>query len=563
MNRYRHERSFSDEIRPGESPFDAVKRIARRPSPESARVLVRELLTSSPHRRLVSTTLRKRYADIAIPFLVDMVDEAPKSAMVDLLFLLCQLGHPGSLVKLVRTMRPDYTEIEGSRSIIQRTRSLLTNYAQELRDDLFELLGSSVPDDVLLAAKYTYRFDADRTIAALAKIWQSDSVENSVRGSALRLIVSLSPCETVTLLGASDPPLPEYEWITVFRRLLLSDECELDLKTLRHFAKRGDDPRSVVASAFLVDAGESTYTQNVRRWLLKRIDEIEGHDETSQSAFRALGLMLAEAGDRDWIEALRTRALVRDGMDMARRILVGSTSEAGLEILEEELESATDPNDMYWAMVTALKNYRERATRVVEICNRRGHVKLKKRLQELCKEVWPGKTFEQILSVASASGRSQSETDSISSPVTAPGTVRRRRSNSLSIARDPVVPRAVKQAEDDTCQVCGRRLKDVRSGSPYSEAHHVQPLSAGGPDAAENVLCLCPLCHRLFHLGALGIDAELRVVTATGVVERVHPVLSLSDSHRLSIDSFQYHWDTVFFSPPGVRFSIEDDFEHA
>jgi hypothetical protein len=36
-------------------------------------------------------------------------------------------------------------------------------------------------------------------------------------------------------------------------------------------------------------------------------------------------------------------------------------------------------------------------------------------------------------------------------------------------------------------------------GQPYLEVHHVQPLGAGGPDTVDNVVALCPNCHRRAH----------------------------------------------------------------
>ena len=38
-------------------------------------------------------------------------------------------------------------------------------------------------------------------------------------------------------------------------------------------------------------------------------------------------------------------------------------------------------------------------------------------------------------------------------------------------------------------------------GIPYSEVHHIEPLSEGGEDVLENVACLCPAHHREVHIG--------------------------------------------------------------
>jgi len=62
---------------------------------------------------------------------------------------------------------------------------------------------------------------------------------------------------------------------------------------------------------------------------------------------------------------------------------------------------------------------------------------------------------------------------------------------------------------DFYCQICHTRIyrpKWVRT-LPIKEqwkhlnadVHHIQPLSKGGIDLMENMLCLCPNCHRRFH----------------------------------------------------------------
>ncbi len=68
---------------------------------------------------------------------------------------------------------------------------------------------------------------------------------------------------------------------------------------------------------------------------------------------------------------------------------------------------------------------------------------------------------------------------------------------------------AVKCLYDYQCQICGTRV--YRPGwirtLPRTEqwkylnadAHHILSLHENGPDRMENLLCLCPTCHRRFH----------------------------------------------------------------
>ena len=53
------------------------------------------------------------------------------------------------------------------------------------------------------------------------------------------------------------------------------------------------------------------------------------------------------------------------------------------------------------------------------------------------------------------------------------------------------------------CERCNNKAPFNRKtdNSPYLEIHHIQPLSEGGVDSLENVLALCPNCHRELHFG--------------------------------------------------------------
>jgi 5-methylcytosine-specific restriction endonuclease McrA len=53
------------------------------------------------------------------------------------------------------------------------------------------------------------------------------------------------------------------------------------------------------------------------------------------------------------------------------------------------------------------------------------------------------------------------------------------------------------------CQLCGGEapFKD-KNGDPYLEIHHAVPIRDGGSDSAENLIALCPNCHRKIHVSA-------------------------------------------------------------
>ncbi|MGI2924420.1 HNH endonuclease [Vibrio diabolicus] len=72
--------------------------------------------------------------------------------------------------------------------------------------------------------------------------------------------------------------------------------------------------------------------------------------------------------------------------------------------------------------------------------------------------------------------------------------------------RDPdVVAEALYRAEG-FCEKCKEKAPLIKSsnGEPYLEVHHIIPLSQGGLGSLENVISLCPNCHREIHFGPAG-----------------------------------------------------------
>lgn len=64
------------------------------------------------------------------------------------------------------------------------------------------------------------------------------------------------------------------------------------------------------------------------------------------------------------------------------------------------------------------------------------------------------------------------------------------------VVRDTKLVRQVKALHNQTCQLCGLRLK-LSPGRFYSEGHHLRPLGKphNGPDRISNIICVCPNCH--------------------------------------------------------------------
>lgn len=109
------------------------------------------------------------------------------------------------------------------------------------------------------------------------------------------------------------------------------------------------------------------------------------------------------------------------------------------------------------------------------------------------------------------------------------------------IVRNTRISRSVKEVHNWTCQICGVRI-DIAAGA-YAEGAHIRPLGRphDGPDAASNVLCLCPNDHVRFEFGTLVINDDLTIVErASG---RPVGVLRVAAGHVVDVDQLRYHRD--------------------
>ncbi len=71
----------------------------------------------------------------------------------------------------------------------------------------------------------------------------------------------------------------------------------------------------------------------------------------------------------------------------------------------------------------------------------------------------------------------------------------------VAYSRDYSLVRLAKQRANGLCQLCGNTAPFTDKGEvPYLECHHIDWLSVGGRDAIDNVVALCPNCHRKVHI---------------------------------------------------------------
>ena len=111
---------------------------------------------------------------------------------------------------------------------------------------------------------------------------------------------------------------------------------------------------------------------------------------------------------------------------------------------------------------------------------------------------------------------------------------RRELQTTLRIIRDTQLTRQVKILHNYACQVCGIVMKT--SGGDYAEGAHIKPLGSphDGPDALDNMLCLCPNHHVLFDRGAFTVLADLSLNGLEGT-------LRIVSGHSINLDYIAYH----------------------
>lgn len=52
-------------------------------------------------------------------------------------------------------------------------------------------------------------------------------------------------------------------------------------------------------------------------------------------------------------------------------------------------------------------------------------------------------------------------------------------------------------------------------GNPFLESHHIDWLSREGKDSIENVMALCPNCHRKMHI--LDLEKDIKILKARNI----------------------------------------------
>jgi len=70
------------------------------------------------------------------------------------------------------------------------------------------------------------------------------------------------------------------------------------------------------------------------------------------------------------------------------------------------------------------------------------------------------------------------------------------------LAKNTKLSNLVKEANKFCCEICGSKPFMQKNGKPFAEAHHVDELAQSRIDHPDNMICVCPLCHKIIHYGS-------------------------------------------------------------
>lgn len=121
----------------------------------------------------------------------------------------------------------------------------------------------------------------------------------------------------------------------------------------------------------------------------------------------------------------------------------------------------------------------------------------------------------------------------------------RVKTTTTRIIRDTKIIKDLKERYNNTCQLCGAKLR-LPNGNGYSEGHHLNKLGGlhKGPDIKENVIILCPNHHTEFDYGMIAIKHGIMVHIDSTNVYHGQPLAYLRDD--LDDKYLQDHYQHIF-----------------
>ena len=72
---------------------------------------------------------------------------------------------------------------------------------------------------------------------------------------------------------------------------------------------------------------------------------------------------------------------------------------------------------------------------------------------------------------------------------------------------------------DYICEGCNETAPFETKSGPYLEVHHLTRLADGGADLPQNVIALCPTCHRKAHYSLDYLEFNNQLINKVATIE--------------------------------------------
>lgn len=137
----------------------------------------------------------------------------------------------------------------------------------------------------------------------------------------------------------------------------------------------------------------------------------------------------------------------------------------------------------------------------------------------------------------------ENEIEDSVTPINIQGFVNTHKSEYDTYVTDKKLRDLVLSIHNYKCQFCKNKYEYINTSLErvgYAEGAHIKAKNPtiGGEDKLDNLLCLCPTCHKLFDLGALWMDDELTVRDVDGGI--VYQLTEI-DEHPINIENIRFH----------------------
>ncbi|WP_413786225.1 HNH endonuclease [Psychrobacter immobilis] len=85
--------------------------------------------------------------------------------------------------------------------------------------------------------------------------------------------------------------------------------------------------------------------------------------------------------------------------------------------------------------------------------------------------------------------------------------------------RSTAIKLYAKKRANGICEGCNAIAPFETKSGPYLEVHHLTRLADGGADLPQNVIALCPTCHRKAHYSLDHLEFNNQLINKVAAIE--------------------------------------------